>query len=145
MFRGDLYFLSNFSDHKAFLDGREYPTAEHAYQAAKTLQLEHRRAFEAGTAGQAKRRGRSLVLRPDWELVKVSVMRGILATKFGADTQLAHRLVMTGSVTLMETNHWHDNVWGDCCCGATSCSEPGQNLLGQSLMWLRAYLAGWLQ
>jgi ribA/ribD-fused uncharacterized protein len=144
MFRGDLEFLSNFSQHKAILDEWHYPTAEHAYQAAKTLSLPVRTLFLDGTAGQAKRRGRTVDLRPDWEQVKVPVMRGILATKFGQNTELSKHLIATGNLTLVETNHWHDNIWGDCYCGSERCAGQGQNLLGQSLMWLRSYLAGWL-
>jgi ribA/ribD-fused uncharacterized protein len=144
MFCGELEFLSNFSQYPAALDGLWYPTAEHAYQAAKTFSSDERLRFQSGTAGQAKRSGRALTLRPDWEVAKVPAMRGILATKFGQNTELAQRLANTGATHLVETNHWHDNIWGDCYCGRPQCAEPGQNLLGQSLMWLRSYLAGWI-
>ena len=54
-----------------------YPTVEHAYQAAKTLDEDGRKAIlEAPTPGKAKRMGRKVRMRPDWEDVKLSVMGG---------------------------------------------------------------------
>jgi predicted NAD-dependent protein-ADP-ribosyltransferase YbiA (DUF1768 family) len=52
-----------------------YPTAEHAYQASKTLDVEQRRKIAAlATPAEAKAAGRALKLRDDWETAKFVVM-----------------------------------------------------------------------
>ncbi len=40
-FSGDFRFLSNFSHSPITVDGKEYLTVEHAYQAAKTAFKKH--------------------------------------------------------------------------------------------------------
>lgn len=143
MFSGDLEFLSNFSAHPVWFETWRYPTGEHAYQAAKTRDPGIRSSFLDGPPGGAKRLGRRLELRPDWEQVKLQVMREILASKATMNPEIGRKLVATGSLPLVETNTWHDNIWGDCLCGRPECARTGQNLLGCSWMALRSYLAGW--
>ncbi len=41
-FKGEFRFLSNFFPSRIYHDGIEYPTVEHAFQAAKTLDFEQR-------------------------------------------------------------------------------------------------------
>jgi ribA/ribD-fused uncharacterized protein len=82
-FAGPWAFLSNFYPAEATLDGIVYPSVEHAFQAAKTYDAGIRAAIRAAaTPGDAKRLGRQLRLRRDWETVKVGVMRELLADKF---------------------------------------------------------------
>jgi len=145
-FRGDNAFLSNFVKTGVFFEGAEYPSVEHAFQAAKTLVARLRQPFMVGygslNAGQAKREGRKLPLRHDWEAVKVGVMRDCLRSKFEQGSPLAQRLIATGDQILVEGNDWHDNFWGDCRCGArTDCAAPGENMLGRLLMRRRRELA----
>jgi ribA/ribD-fused uncharacterized protein len=143
MFSGDLHFLSNFSPFQASFDGYTYATAEHAYQAAKSLDPMVRDAVAtARTPGAAKRLGRTLELRPDWEQHKFSIMRLLLASKFTSTTGLAWRLVQTGDLRLVETNYWHDQIWGDCYCDRHA-GTPGRNELGLALMDLRSYFRKW--
>jgi hypothetical protein len=143
MFSGDLHFLSNFSRHPAILDGHLYVTAEHAFQAAKSTDLLVRGTIAiARTPGEAKRLGRALTLRPDWEEHKISIMRLLLASKFTYTKGLAWQLVQTSDLQLVETNHWHDQFWGDCCCGRHA-GTPGRNELGLALMYLRSYFRKW--
>jgi ribA/ribD-fused uncharacterized protein len=116
-------------------EGIVYPTAEAAFAAAKTLDVTLRyRIVAAPSPGAAKRMGRQLKLREDWEDIKVAVMRGILAAKF-SDTALARRLKETQG-QLSEDNTWHDQIWGNCVC-PTHKDTPGRNLLGVLLMELR--------
>lgn len=78
-FSGKYRFLSNFWPAKVMLDGEEYPTTEHAYQAAKFLDQDRRKAIqEASTPALAKKMGRGKDLRPDWEDVKLFVMEDLL-------------------------------------------------------------------
>jgi len=119
------------------LDGDEhvYPTVEHAYQAAKTLDPERRAKVRAlPTANKAKHAGRRLAIRPDWEEVKVEVMRGLLRQKFAPGTHYADFLLETGTRELIEVNTWGDRFWGECPRGV------GENHLGKLLMEVRAEL-----
>ena len=138
-FDGDYAFLSNFYPSTIYHDGITYPTNEHFFQAMKTLDIDERKAIAAAeTPGQAKRMGRNVKLRPDWEKIKVDVMRLGLILKF-TDAELAEKLVATGDEELVEGNWWHDNTWGNCHC--TACSRKGgRNLLGMLLMEVRKEL-----
>ena len=138
-FDGEYAFLSNFYDSPIFYEGITYPTNEHFFQAMKTLDpAERQKIASAKTPGLAKRLGRNVQLRPDWEKVKVDVMRTGLMLKF-TDAKLAEKLIATGDEERVEGNWWHDNTWGNCHC--TECSRKGgRNLLGMLLMELRKEL-----
>ena len=105
----------------------------------KTLDQEERKKIAAAaTPGQSKRLGRHVELRPDWEAIKLDVMKEGLALKF-ADPKLREKLLATGDEILVEGNWWHDNTWGSCHCPL--CDKiPGKNLLGKALMELRSDL-----
>src|SRR5579871_4764016 len=67
-FNDEFAFLSNFHYATVSLDGVTYPTVEHAFQAAKTDDAEERRAIrDCGSPGRAKRMGKKVKLRKDWE------------------------------------------------------------------------------
>lgn len=136
VFEGEFAFLSNFYPSPIKKDGIEYPTVEHFFQAMKTTNLEERKAIaRARTPGVAKRMGRQVHLRPEWEDIKVDVMRQGLNLKF-SDLNLRMHLLNTGSAPLIEGNVWHDNTWGDCTC--SRCTDiQGHNILGKLLMDLR--------
>lgn len=137
---GQNSFLSNFAEVPGgvMLAGLVYPTVEHAYQAAKTIDLVLREAIRTAPGPkEAKRLGRALDLRPGWDAGKLDVMHVLLERKF-AGGYMARLLIATGHSELVEGNWWHDNVWGDCRCGKRrECQEPGQNLLGELLMAVR--------
>lgn len=142
-FRGRYSFLSNFHPSPLVWESVEYPTAEHAFQAGKTLDpAQRRRVAAARSPGEAKYRGRSVRLRPGWDdWVRFEVMEQVLAAKF-ADPALRRLLLATGDLRLVETNNWHDVTWGVCSCAGHGW---GDNHLGRLLMELRAglrYLAG---
>lgn len=137
-FAGDYEFLSNFYCSPFTIDGIVYPTVEHYFQAQKTLNMDERQVISnASTPGRAKRMGRNVNLRPDWEEVKDSVMRIGLVVKFSNPT-MREKLLATGDEELVEGNYWHDNYWGSCNC--TRCSNHGKNTLGKMLMALREEL-----
>src|SRR4051794_3834113 len=74
-FQGEYRFLSNFWPAEVVDEGITYPTAEHAYQAAKSLDMGGRRRIaRIATPGEAKRAGEAMALRPDWEGIKYGVM-----------------------------------------------------------------------
>lgn len=135
-FDGEFAFLSNFYNASCIFEGKLYPTVEHAFQAAKSLDHAERDWIAAaGSPGLAKRLGRSVNLRPDWEKVKFDVMEECLRSKF-ADPVLKQKLLATGNEELVEENYWHDNTWGNCSC--EKCKDiVGRNMLGNILMKLR--------
>jgi ribA/ribD-fused uncharacterized protein len=131
-FSGQYDFLSNFYPCKVLYDDILYPSAEHAYVAAKTLDQTTRKmiAQDIATAGQAKKFGRNLDLRTDWDKIKVNEMRKILESKF-SDEHLMTLLWATKPAELIEGNVWNDRFWGQCPVGI------GQNHLGKLLMSIR--------
>ena len=132
-------WLSNFSLHPITdPHGVAWPTAEHLYQAAKSATSEGRRLIHAaGSAVEAKRLGRTLTLRPDWETRKVDVMKKLLRWKFEQHPDLARRLVETAEekAQLVHRAPW-DTFWGDGGNGW------GQNILGQLLEELADEMRG---
>lgn len=135
-FDGKWAFLSNFYWNEIEHEGIVYPTNEHFFQAMKTLDNDERRQIaNCLTPGQAKRMGRRVALRSDWESVKEDVMFLGLCLKF-ADEQLADWLLETGDEELVEGTTWHDNEWGNCSCPKCTNIE-GKNKLGKLLMRVR--------
>jgi ribA/ribD-fused uncharacterized protein len=136
-FDKEYMFLSNFYNASCTFEGHVYPTVEHAFQAAKTLDPEMRKMIAAApTPGKAKRMGREVKLRDDWEQVKTDVMKECLISKFKFPP-LRAELLATGNEELMEGNWWHDNTWGNCLC--SKCQDtPGRNMLGMLLMEVRS-------
>ncbi len=109
-------------------------------EAQKTLDLDKRVEFSKLSGTQAKKAGRKLALREDWEQVKYDLMVDILRSKFSNNPKLKEILLGTGDVVLVEdTTGWHDNTWGDCTC-AKCRSIVGKNLLGKALMEVRKEL-----
>jgi ribA/ribD-fused uncharacterized protein len=134
-FRDEYEFLSNFYSVEIEYEGVVFPTVEHAFQAAKTLDVDERRKIAAVAApGSAKRLGRRVRLRSDWEQIKVGLMRDLLRQKFG-NLDLAERLLATGAAELIEGNSWNDTFWG-------VCGGRGRNMLGQLLMEIRDEIRG---
>jgi len=137
-FRGTWSFLSNFFPALIVLNGKTYPTVEHAYQAAKTVREEERVAIrQAPSPAQAKRLGQRVTLRPDWEQVKLGIMLDLLRRKF-QDPALRRKLLSTGNAPLIEGNHWGDRFWG---CVLEKGRWVGKNHLGRLLMRVRASAA----
>ena len=93
--------------------------------------------LEAGTPGKAKKAGKNITLRPDWDEVKLGVMENLVRQKFSS-IPFKGLLLGTGDANLEEGNYWHDNYWGVCHC--SKCGGNGQNHLGKILMKIREEL-----
>lgn len=134
--------FSNFYPCKVEFDGIVYQNSEAAWQAQKTLATHKRMEFAQMTASNAKRAGRRVTLREDWEEVKYNLMVEVLRAKFTQIEELGKVLKSTGDATIVEnTTGWHDNLWGSCSC--PRCDDiTGQNLLGKALMQVRDELNG---
>lgn len=134
LFKDDNSFLSNFYPCEIVLDGVDYPSVEHAFQAAKTRDLNARMSIRAlDKPGQAKRYGRTVKLREGWDDMKLEVMESLVRQKFTNDWYLAERLLKTGDAELVEGNWWGDTYWG-------VCMGKGENHLGKILMRVREEL-----
>lgn len=129
-FDGEYFFLSNFSASPFRINYVLFPTMEHYFQANKAdNQNDYLRIAYAHAPGEAKRLGRKIQLRPDWEKIKDNVMLTGLRKKF-ADPELRSLLLATGDEELVEGNYWGDTYWG-------VCNGVGQNKLGKLLMQVR--------
>lgn len=139
-FDGPWRFLSNYHTAPLRVAGTIFASGEHAFNAAKTLVPdEAERVRAAPTPGEAKRIGRQVALRPDWDATaRFEAMRQVVDAKF-ADEPLRSKLADTGDALLVESNTWHDQTWGDCTCPKHR-GTPGANHLGRMLMAKRAAL-----
>lgn len=128
-FRNKYWFLSNFYPCDVVYDGLKFKSVESAFQSAKTPNIEDRKVFINLSARDAKRQGRSLMLRSDWENIKEEVMYKCLQSKF-SNKELSKALIETYPHELVETNTWGDTYWG-------IYNKIGDNRLGKLLMQLR--------
>lgn len=130
-FDGEYYFLSNFYPTTVYFEGFAYPSAEHAYVAGKTEDETLRRVIaKIPTAGEAKRYGRKIRLRKDFDSLKLGMMMTIVYSKFSRNLRLKENLIDTGDAELIEGNTWGDTYWG-------VCEGVGHNFLGKALMTVR--------
>lgn len=143
-------FLSNFYRCRLEIGQLAYPSTEHFYQAAKTLDPEVNEYIRsAPTPGEARRRGQECQRRADWEevvgtpalaakfmdehgcvveLVKDHFMYSALIVKFQIP-ELGRRLLSTDTHELIEASPT-DGYWGEG-------RGYGKNKLGRMLQLIR--------
>lgn len=122
--------MSNFYPVSIEYEGLIYPSVEHAFQAAKTVSVYQRAGIlEAPTPTLAKRMGKQVTLRPNWEDIKIRVMESLIKQKF-QHKELKEKLLATGNEELIEGNWWGDTFWG-------VYKGKGFNYLGKILMKIR--------
>lgn len=139
-FEGPYDYLSNFYRCEYQLNGKSYFHVEGGFQSEKTDPPSERIRVAMGPK-EAKRLGRMVTLRPDWEEIKEEIMYKHVRAKFEQNENLRQQLVNTRNAILCEDNNWHDNEWGDCTCEKCYTIE-GQNKLGEILMMVREDLKG---
>lgn len=123
-------FLSNFHPAVVKFNHIEFPTVEHGYVAARTLDIKAQEAIAAlPSPAAAKKAGKTLVIRDDWDAVKLIYMEDLLRQKFVGP--LADALIATAPMELIEGNWWGDTFWGESPVG------QGKNHLGKLLMQIR--------
>lgn len=130
-FQGEFFFLSNFYECSVTYKQLTFANNEAAFQAQKCLNDAEKIQFCKLNPTEAKKLGRKVNLRKDWEAVKVRIMEEIVRAKFTQDTELADKLLATGDAYLEEGNTWGDRVWG-------TVNGSGANRLGFILMQIRA-------
>lgn len=134
-FRGKYGFLSNMHMVTVALDGILYPSAEHAFQAAKTLDPRERERICAMSLSDVKRVGHAVTIRPDWKDFRLEAMHAVLSDKFTRHSDLTTKLLATGDAIIQELNTWGDTFWG-------ISAGRGHNHLGLILMDIRHQLGG---
>ena len=80
----------------------------------------------AATPAEAKKLGRCIQIRPDWDSVKLELMRDFIKKKF-ENPFLRPRLLSTSNAELVYNNTWNDTFWG-------ICRGTGSNWLGKIIM-----------
>lgn len=150
-FEGRFRFLSNFHPCQIEHQGIKYPSVEHFYIAMKVTdeQLIDGRYITPGDfremiakikePGLAKKIGKKVKLRKDWDSKKLEFMNWAVREKF-KDDKLKQLLLETNNKELIEGNSWHDNFYGQCSCD--KCKDKGKNHLGKILMQVRDELRG---
>jgi ribA/ribD-fused uncharacterized protein len=125
--------FSNFAPFPIDLDGQRWPTSEHYFQAQKFDDTRHQEAIrneKSPIIAARMGRDRKKTLRPDWESVKVEMMKKALRAKFTQHKEIRSILLSTGDATIIEHTE-NDRYWGDGGDG------NGQNMLGKLLMEIR--------
>ena len=130
-FSEEYRWLSNFYHAPIVYNGVRYSSTEVAYQAAKAIDDDTRARFVGLNSSAAKRLGREIHLRSDWDIVKDKVMYDVCLLKFTTHDDLKQKLLATGERELIEGNWWGDTYWG-------VCNGIGKNMLGQTLMKIRS-------
>jgi ribA/ribD-fused uncharacterized protein len=132
--------FSNLFRRSITFDGRDFPTAEHAYQAGKARKEEVREwILSAPTPGLVAMAAHGLYtwdIVPDWSQVKFERMRRVLHAKFTQHEDLKQLLISTGNARLVEAGRVANVVnhtWGEV-------NGKGKNMLGILLMEVRAQL-----
>ncbi len=132
----DFGCFSNFAPYPIQLDGKQWPTSEHYFQAQKFVDPEHQEAIrkeKSPTIAARIGRDRKKPLRRDWESVKDSIMRKAVRAKFTQHDDLRQILLSTGDARIVEHTE-NDSYWGDGGDG------KGRNMLGRILMEIREEL-----
>ncbi|SDC07574.1 conserved hypothetical protein, ribA/ribD-fused [Bradyrhizobium brasilense] len=142
----DFYLLSNFSAFKLRWKGLDFDTSEAAYHWEKfpgdddvdgvitRWDLREsirwaRSAHEAFKTAESYKSAR----RPDWDAIKVDIMRDILRAKAAQHEYVRRKLLATGERELIEDS-WRDDFWG------WGPNRDGQNMLGKLWMQIRGEL-----
>ena len=124
--------LSNWFPATVVWSGKQYPSVEHAFQAAKAAaEPEQAEAIrKAASPKEAHALGQLVSLPPTWERQRLKLMETLLRDKFRRDSSLRERLLRTENKNLIANNKWGETFWG------VSGGNGGNNL-GKLLMSLR--------
>ena len=129
----EFYVLSNFSSFAIWWKGCLYPTSEHAYHSEKfesySMKEKMRNAPSAHDAFKSALAHKESY-RPDWDLVKLAVMKDVLREKALQHPYVMKKLLETGDRELVEDS-WRDGFWG------WGSAKDGQNHMGKLWMEVR--------
>lgn len=130
----EFYVFNNFSAHAIEFEGRLYPTAEHAYQAAKCTDPVGQEAIRrARSPLQAKALANETYISakdPGWGHRKVAVVEKILRAKLAQHPEAQEALRASGTEEIVEDSPT-DYFWG------VGADGSGLNMLGKLWMKIR--------
>lgn len=127
-FKYSNWYLSNMFPCEVRTNRYVFKCVESAFQACKCP--ERVEEFINLNGYEAKKLGKQVQLRPDWEQVKDKYMYNLVKRKFDQNAHLRHRLMFETSGLITEDNTWNDTYWG-------VCRGKGQNKLGIILTNIR--------
>lgn len=133
--------FSNFDPVEFIFDNRKFKNSEAAFQYGKYRPGEETDALCTVSGAVAKRLGRQIHIRPDWDDMRYCRMKDVLLAKFSQSEKHKQLLLSTGNQWLVELTSWHDNTWGICECARCK-KKLSENMLGLALMEVRAILRG---
>lgn len=131
-FRNEYDFLSNFYPCTVCVNGYEFKNAEAAFQAMKCTSEKDVLLFINLSGADAKKLGRKIQLRSDWNTFRLEAMKYVLLCKFTQNPTLKQRLKDVNE-PIVEHNTWGDTFWG-------VCNNVGHNHLGNLLTEVRNML-----
>ena len=128
--------FSNFALYPVKINGKEWPTTEHYFQAQKfddtSYQKKIQRAHSPMKAAELGR-SRKVKIKRNWDKIKDNVMHDAVYAKFTQYEELYGLLLNTEDSVLVEHTK-NDDYWGDGGDGS------GKNMLGKILMKVREKL-----
>jgi len=131
----DYGWLSNFYESDITYNSKIYKSGEHLFQSLKAVDEKGSEWIRKSTTpGIAKKRGRQLILRDDWDKIKDDKMALTCFHKFVYNKELIERLLATSNATLVEFTTWNDIYWG------VNTEYKGKNILGKTIMILRDFI-----
>jgi len=112
-----------------------YQSVEAAYMSQRCDDVEWKKycADPMSSAGDIKRRSKTVTDRADWPVLKLQVMEECLRIKFNIP-YLREKLLATGNQNIQEGNEWKDDFWG---IRLEVQPNYGENHLGRLLMKIR--------
>ena len=125
--------LSSYSRFGFELDGAEWPSVEHYYQAMKFEQAELREAVRSVDHPEKAKKlaeASKAQLRKDWPQVREVMMTRAVYIKCRTHEEVAAALLATGDQQIVESSQY-DYYWG---CGRDG---RGHNAFGKVLMAVR--------
>ncbi|MAG26482.1 Swarming motility protein ybiA [Candidatus Pacearchaeota archaeon] len=126
--------FSNFYPASFTLDEKLWPTTEHYFMAQKTLNPEKvEKIRRADGPREARRLGRIVELRPNWDNIKYNIMVKALHAKFTQNEHICEILLSTGDRSIHE--NCKDPWWG----GGPN-FPGGRDLLGKALIEVRTLI-----
>lgn len=141
-FQDKYRFLSSFWFTDVVFEDITYPSVEHAYQAAKSgnIEMQKKIAFMT-TPEEAKLESQKpgFPIRAGWKEMKMDVMEDLIRQKFSVNNPgLAYQMYLTWDLPLKEGNTWEDTFWGEY-------NGEGENNLGKLLMKRRSDIVSLVQ
>jgi len=128
-------FLSNFWVSPFEFNNITFRTVEHYYQYMKCEdETDRELILNCHTPGDAKKVGKEVKIRSEWNTIKPSIMYVGLSCKFEQNAHLKKRLLATGDSILHE-NSPYDMYWG----------FAGADMLGSLLMFVRSEIKALLR